>query len=298
MRWAHRSGSIRAAARSCASCRASTMRSTRNGSPTRRGTSSMGLKTQRLDRPYRACRRLGSGLRAGRRLSPRSPARSRRHRRPGSARSSAILATVEEMFALKSLFAKLGSPNIDCRQDGSKLHPKFGRASYLFNSTIAGVDQADAILVIGSNPRHEAAVLNARIRKRWLGGGALTGLVGRKGRPDLSIQLPRRGPESLAAVRRPSAGEQDQADVHSWRRRFRQARWRRRTREPRQGCARRLGVVKDGWNGFNVLHTRRIARRRPRSRPCAGRRRTGRASDGESECARRALQPWRRRDRH
>ncbi len=62
------------------------------------------------------------------------------------------LATVEEMFALKGLMAKLGSPNIDCRQDGSKLHPKFGRASYLFNSTIAGIDQADAILVIGSNP--------------------------------------------------------------------------------------------------------------------------------------------------
>ena len=81
------------------------------------------------------------------------------------------LATVEEMFALESLIAKLGSPNIDCRQDGSKLHPKFGRASYLFNSTIAGIDEADAfIMAIGSNPRHEVPVLNARIRKRWLSG--------------------------------------------------------------------------------------------------------------------------------
>ena len=102
------------------------------------------------------------------------------------------LATVEEMFALKDLMGKLGSPNIDCRQDGSKLHPKFGRASYLFNSTIAGIDQADAILVIGSNPRREAPVLNARIRKRWLKGGVLMGVDRRAGRPDLQVQLSRR----------------------------------------------------------------------------------------------------------
>ena len=45
---------------------------------------------------------------------------------------------------------------------------RFGRAGYLFNSTIAGIEQADAILLIGTNPRLEAPVLNARIRKRWL----------------------------------------------------------------------------------------------------------------------------------
>ena len=81
---------------------------------------------------------------------------------------------------------KLGSSNIDCRQDGSKLHPKFGRASYLFNSTIAGVDQADAILIVGSSPRYEAPVLNARIRKRWLKGGARIGVIGPKA--DLSYK--------------------------------------------------------------------------------------------------------------
>jgi NADH-quinone oxidoreductase subunit G len=62
---------------------------------------------------------------------------------------------------------KLGSPNIDCRyQDGRGIDPR-GRASYLFNSTIAGIEEADALLIIGSNPRKEAPVLNARIRKRW-----------------------------------------------------------------------------------------------------------------------------------
>ena len=70
------------------------------------------------------------------------------------------------MFALKLLAAELGSPNIDCRQDGAALDPAHGRASYLFNSTIAGIDQADAILLVGTDPRHEAPVLNARILKR------------------------------------------------------------------------------------------------------------------------------------
>ena len=72
------------------------------------------------------------------------------------------------MFALKMLLDQLGSPHRDCRQLGAKLHPQHGRSSYLFNSTIAGVDKADVILLIGTNPRTEAAVLNARIRKAWL----------------------------------------------------------------------------------------------------------------------------------
>ena len=56
---------------------------------------------------------------------------------------------------------------MDCRQDGAKLNAKV-RASYLFNSTIAGVDEADAILIVGSNPRIEAPVMNARIRRNHL----------------------------------------------------------------------------------------------------------------------------------
>jgi NADH-quinone oxidoreductase subunit G len=59
--------------------------------------------------------------------------------------------------------------NIDCRQDGTALDPAMGRASYIFNPTIEGIEDADAILIIGSNPRHEAPILNARIRKRWRG---------------------------------------------------------------------------------------------------------------------------------
>ena len=71
-------------------------------------------------------------------------------------------------------------------REGEQLDPALGRASYIFNPTIAGIDEADAILIVGSNPRHEAAVLNARIRKRWRQGDVPIGLDRRAGRPDLS----------------------------------------------------------------------------------------------------------------
>src|SRR4029077_12800298 len=85
----------------------------------------------------------------------------------------------EEMFALKELLAKCGSVNLAV-QGGDAFDPKAGRASYIFNPTIAGIDQADALLVIGSNPRKEAAVLNARIRKRWRTGQLKVGVIGAK----------------------------------------------------------------------------------------------------------------------
>ncbi|HET6469356.1 MAG TPA: NADH-quinone oxidoreductase subunit NuoG, partial [Geminicoccaceae bacterium] len=87
------------------------------------------------------------------------------------------LADAEAMVALRDLMARLGSPNLDCRQDGAKLDPSC-RAGYLFNTTIAGIEDADLCLLIGTNPRHEAAVLNARIRKRWLRGGFTVGRIG------------------------------------------------------------------------------------------------------------------------
>jgi NADH-quinone oxidoreductase subunit G len=210
-----------------------------------------GLKTQRLDRPY---------VRVEGKLKPASwpqafAAIAAKVKAASPSRIGAIvgdLATVEEMFALKGLIAKLGSPNIDCRQDGSKLHPKFGRASYLFNSTIAGIDQADAIMVIGSNPRHEAPVLNARIRKRWLRGGVLIGVNGQNADLTYHYNYLGAGPESLASFAdhppanktKPmfilGAGALARPDGES-------------VLSVAAKAALSLGVVKDGWNGFNVL---------------------------------------------
>ena len=85
---------------------------------------------------------------------------------------------VEDLFAAKALADKLGVKNVDCRQDGSTVDPNNGRASYLFNATVEGIDHADAALIIGSNPRWESPVLNARIRRRWRAGDFPIGLIG------------------------------------------------------------------------------------------------------------------------
>src|SRR5262249_49955871 len=83
----------------------------------------------------------------------------------------------ESMVALKDLMAALGSPNVDCRQDGSKLQAG-PRGGYIFNAGIRGIDQADAILLVGSNPRPESPVLTARIRKRYLHGRLAIASIG------------------------------------------------------------------------------------------------------------------------
>ena len=86
------------------------------------------------------------------------------------------LAAAEEIKALKDLMTALGVVNLDCRQDGAKISGP--RPTYLFNTTIAGVEAADALLLIGTNPRWEAPVLNARIRKTWLYGALKIANVG------------------------------------------------------------------------------------------------------------------------
>ena len=138
-----------------------------------------GLRTQRLDRPY---------IRSGGKLVPASwseafAAIASKVSATSGEKIGAIagdLSGVEEMFAAKQMLEALGSTNVDCRQLGNALDPSNGRASYTFNATIEGIEDADAILLIGANPRAEAALLNARIRKAWRASeGALAiGVIG------------------------------------------------------------------------------------------------------------------------
>ena len=136
-----------------------------------------GLRTQRLDQPY---------VRRNGRLEPASwadalavvAANLKGHDASRIGAIAGDLAGAEEMFALKDLMDRMGVANLDCRQDGAHLDPLLGRSGYVFNTTIEGIEGADAILLIGTNPRVEAAVLNTRIRKRWRQGGVKIGLVG------------------------------------------------------------------------------------------------------------------------
>jgi NADH-quinone oxidoreductase subunit G len=216
-----------------------------------------GLKRQRLDRPY--LRRDGKLREAS--WPEAFDAIARRLRGMSGERIAAIagdLADVEAMFALKELMGALGSPHIDCRQDGAKIDPR-ERAGYLFNTTIAGIEQADAILLIGTNPRQEAPIVNARIRKRFLQGGVKIGVIGAK--LDLTYKYEHlgAGPQTLAEIadgRHGFAGVLKAAKAPMLVlgmgavRRADGAAVLHLARRVAESC----GLVREGWNGFNLLH--------------------------------------------
>jgi NADH-quinone oxidoreductase subunit G len=211
-----------------------------------------GLKTQRLDRPY---------IRENGRLRPASwqealAAAAAKTKATSASRIGALvgdLAAVEETFALKLLAERLGTPNLDCRQDGAKLDPKFGRASYLFNATVAGIEQAGAALIVGANPRKEAPVLNARLRKRWLRGDFKISLVGERADLTYDYDYLGAGPESLLQFIRSAKPAEKLLVIVG------QGALARDDGEAAltlaAQAAQRLGGLGDGWNGFSVLHT-------------------------------------------
>ncbi len=123
-----------------------------------------GLNRQRLDRPY--IRKNGNLTACDWQKALAAAAKAIKGKADKVAAIAGDLACAESQKALKDIMAMIGSPHLDCRQDGAKISG--GRGNYIFNSTIAGIDEADAILLIGGNPRKEAPVLNARIRARWL----------------------------------------------------------------------------------------------------------------------------------
>ena len=166
------------------------------------------------------------------------------------------LCAAEEMVALRDLLGALGSTRIEARQDGAALTID-ARGDYLFNSTLAGIETADAVLLIGTDPRHEAPLVNTRLRKivrqkrgrvfgigptvdltfpvEWLGDHA--GLLG---------ALPEAVGEVFAKAERPAivvgmgalSGPRG-AGVYA----------------AARALGETLGVVRDGWNGWNVLHS-------------------------------------------
>jgi NADH-quinone oxidoreductase subunit G len=216
-----------------------------------------GLRTQRLDRPYI---RENGKLRAAS-WSEAFAAIAAKVRLSDGKRLGAIagdLAAVEEMFALKDLLTKFGSVNLAV-QGGEAFDPKDGRASYIFNPTIAGIEQADALLIVGSNPRKEAAVLNARIRKRWRSGQLKIGLIGAKADLTYNYDYLGAGTDSLTAL---AAGKHAFADVLKAAKNpivlIGAGATARHDGAAVLALAARLatdfGAVKAGWNGFGILH--------------------------------------------
>ncbi|MFL6818630.1 MAG: NADH-quinone oxidoreductase subunit NuoG [Bradyrhizobium sp.] len=216
-----------------------------------------GLRTQRLDRPYiRQNGKLTAVTWAEAFAAVAAKVRLSDGKRIGAIAGD--LAAVEEMFALKDLLARYGSVNLAV-QGGDAIDPAIGRASYIFNPTIAGIEQADALLIVGSNPRKEGAILNARIRKRWRSGQLKVGLIGAQADLTYSYDYVGAGTDSLTDV---ATGRQPFADV------LRAASKAivlvgsgaagRHDGSSVLALAAKLaldtGAVKEGWNGFGVLH--------------------------------------------
>jgi NADH-quinone oxidoreductase subunit G len=212
-----------------------------------------GLKTNRLDRPY--VRRDGRLREASWREAFDTIAEKVRQCPPE--RIGAIagdLCAVEEMFALKLLIESLGSSSLDCRQDGAKLDPRFGRASYIFNPAIAGIDGADGLIIIGSNPRKEAPVLNARIRKRWLKGGVPIGLIGERADLTYKYDYVGAGTQALAALAREPLGAMERPIFLLGQGALAREDGYAVLALAAQAAAAH-GALKPSWNGFAVLHT-------------------------------------------
>ena len=221
-----------------------------------------GLLRQRLDRPF---------VRVDGKLRPASwdeafaaiAERMQGLRGDQMAALAGDLCDVESMTALRDLFHGLGSPHLDCRQDGAPLDATV-RGSYLFNAGIAAIEQADVILIVGSNPRWEAPMVNARIRKRWWNTATLgpveIGVIG----PDVDLTYRTThlgaGPDALRAI---ADGQHPFAERLKGAERpmliLGMGALARPDGAAMLGLARRAaeanGLVRDDWNGFNVLHT-------------------------------------------
>src|SRR6185503_1603463 len=220
-----------------------------------------GLKRQRLDTPF---------VRKDGKLKPATwseafGAIAAKVKAAKPERMAAIvgdLVSAEPIKALKDLMLSLGVANLECRQDGAKIGGG-SRQGYLFNTTIRGIDDADALLLVGTNPRWEAPIINARIRKAWL-------------KNDLKIF--RLGPPADLPFKVTELGNNaaDLADVASKGAAFDALKAAKRPMViVGQGAlsrpdgaailaacaeiARNTGMIgpagEGGWNGLNVLHT-------------------------------------------
>ena len=168
------------------------------------------------------------------------------------------LVSIESIYSIKKLMDSIKSPNTECRQDGSKING--GREKWLFNSKLSGIDVSDGCLLIGTNPRIEAALINSRIIRKSKEKNYSIGLLGNKSElnynydylgddPSIIYDLiDNKSPfcEKLSEMNKPimiigqGALKGDEGEDYL------------------NLCielANKYNFLKNDWNGFNVLHT-------------------------------------------
>jgi len=216
-----------------------------------------GLKVQRLDKPY---------VKVNGKLKPSSwneayKVIADKMQGISSQNIAAIagdMADCESMYMLKKYMNKRGVNNIDCRQDGMQIGTE-GRSSYVFNTTIEGIESADLCLLIGTNPRREAAIINSRIRKACVNNELKVASIGGCASFTYPVEKLGNGPkvlqeiadgksdfcEQLKNAKNPiiiiGAGALCRSDADN-------------IMNLVSSIASKYKIVRDDWNGFNVLH--------------------------------------------
>ena len=168
------------------------------------------------------------------------------------------LVSMESIYSIKKLMDSIKSPNTECRQDGSKING--GREKWLFNSKLSGIDESDGCLLIGTNPRIEAALINSRIIRKSKENNYSIGLLGDKSELNYNYDYLGDDPsiiydlidnnnpfcEKLSEMNKPlmiigqGALKGDEGEDYL------------------NLCielANNYNFLKNDWNGFNVLHT-------------------------------------------
>jgi len=216
-----------------------------------------GLLRQRLDQPY---------IRQDGKLVPASwedafGAITKATTKMTGKRMAALVGDMcdaESMYALKQLMKKWGSPNLDCNTDG--MYAEAGnRGSYQFNTTIAGIEQADACLIVGSNPRLEAPLVMARLRKRFIRGGFHVAMVGEQVDLNLKYEHLSDDVKTLEAI---LAGKHAYSKVLKTAEKPMLILGTGALTRPDAAAilnlcyeiANKYDLFQKGWNGFNVLH--------------------------------------------
>jgi len=217
-----------------------------------------GLRVQRLDRPY--IRGNDGKLREASWEDALSVvANKMKALKPEEmAALSGNLACAESVMALRNILDNMHVGSRDCRQDGA-MYDVSSRSNYLFNTSIAGLEQADVILFIGANPRREAAIVNARIRKTYLKGNLNVYSIGSNADYNYPVYSFGNDPRVISDI---VLGTHPLANILA------------EAKNPviiigtsaiarsdgeaifaaAKTMAKKYGVVRDDWNGFNVLH--------------------------------------------
>lgn len=215
-----------------------------------------GLKYQRLDKPM---------IRKGGKLTPATWTEAYAAIEAAIAKSdpkkigaiAGDLVDVEAMYSAKAYLKDIGSQSFDCRQDGSPII-NLERSDYIFNTTIAGIEEADFCLIVGSNPRHEAPIVAARLRKAHIQNGMKVALIGEK--IDLTYDYKHLG-DNPWLLKQMADGQNPYCDtLKSYKRPMLILGSGALAREDADAMlyyAKKLGFkfgfIKDDWNGLNVM---------------------------------------------